>query len=105
MIASLVISIAHILSKRNYFTAATMHGVGDASSGLIYTSISLGGSNRAQIVIIVLGLGIVTMPLGVFSKQFKTRSDAEIQEICLNKKNHGMTEVYRDKLSIKEGVS
>jgi len=93
MISSLVISIGHIISKRNYFTAATIHGVGNASLGLIYTGVSLRGSNIAQIVIIVLGLAIITVTLGVFGKKFNARCNEEIQEICLNKEKYGMTEV------------
>ena len=33
MLSSLVISIGYIISKRNYFTAATLHGIGNASLG------------------------------------------------------------------------
>lgn len=103
MTSSLVISIGHIISKRNYFTAATIHGVGNASLGLIYTVVSLSGSNIAQVVIIALGLTIVTVTLGVFGKKFNARCNDEIQEICLNKEKYGMIEVYRDNRSFDEG--
>lgn len=68
--------------------------------GLIYTMISLSGSNMAQFVIIALNLTIVTVTLKVFGKQFNVRYNEEIQEICLNKEKYGMTEVYRDNRSI-----
>lgn len=97
MMSSLIISIGYLLSKRNYFTAATLHGIGNASLGLIYTVVSLPGSNLAQVVIIALGLMIGIVTLGVFGKQFKARVEQEIQEICANKEKQGMTEVYKDK--------
>lgn len=103
MTSSLVISIGHIISKRNYFTAATIHGVGNASLGLIYTVVSLSGSNIEQVVIIALGLTMVTVTLGVFGKKFNARCNEEIQEICLNKEKYGMTKVYRDNRSFDEG--
>ncbi|WP_106449256.1 type II CAAX endopeptidase family protein [Trichococcus alkaliphilus] len=96
MLSSLIISIGYIISKRNYFTAATLHGIGNASLGLIYTVVSLAGSNLAQWVIIALGLMFGAVTLGVFGKQFNARVEREIQEICLNKEKQGMTEVYRD---------
>lgn len=96
MASSVIISIGHILSKRNYFTSATIHGVGNSSLALFYTGISLSGSNMAQFVIIALGLMILAVTLGVFGKKFNERCNDEIQEICLNKAKHGMTEVYRD---------
>lgn len=96
MSASLVISIGYIISKRNYFTAATIHGVGNSALGLIYIVISLSGSNMAQFVIIALNLTIVAVTFGVFGKQFNARCIEGIQEICLNKERYGMTEVYRD---------
>lgn len=37
MTSSLVISIGYIISKRNCFTAATIHGVGNVSLGLFYS--------------------------------------------------------------------
>jgi membrane protease YdiL (CAAX protease family) len=96
MTSSLVISIGYILSKRNYFTAATIHGIGNASLGLIYTTVSLSGNNMAQIVFIVLGLTITFVTLGVYGKKFEALFDVEIQKICLFKDKFGMTEVYRD---------
>jgi membrane protease YdiL (CAAX protease family) len=90
MTSSLVISIGYILSKRNYFIAATIHGVGNASLGLIYTVVSLKGNNMAQIVFISLGLIITFLTLGVFGKKFNLRLNKEIQEIYLNKEKHGM---------------
>jgi membrane protease YdiL (CAAX protease family) len=96
MVSSLVISIGHILSGRNYFTAATLHGIGNASLGLVYTVVSLSGSNLAQLVIILLGSLIVIVILGVFGKRFNARVNQEIQKIILNKEKFGMTEVYRD---------
>lgn len=84
MTTSVVISIGHILSGRNYFTAATIHGVGNASLGLIYTVVSLRGSNYAQIVIIALGVLITFVTLGLFEKQFKVKFDDEIHAICQN---------------------
>lgn len=74
-----------------------MHGIGNASLGLLYTVVSLSGSNLAQIVIIALGLMIGIVTLGVFGKQFNTRVEREIQGIYLNKEKQGMTEVYRNK--------
>ena len=96
MLSSLVISIGYIISQRNYFTAATLHGIGNASLGLLYTVVSLSGSNLAQVVIIALGLMIGIVTFGVFGKQFKARVEQQIQEICLNKEKQGMTEVYKD---------
>lgn len=96
MASSVVISIGHILSKRNYFTGATIHGVGNASIGLFYTGISLWGSNIAQIVIIALGLMLVAVALSVFGKRFNERCNQEIQEIRLNQDRFGMSEVYMD---------
>ena len=96
MVSSLVISIGHILSGRKYFTAATLHGIGNASLGLVYTVVSLSGSNLAQLVIILLGSLIVIVILGVFGKRFNARVNQEIQKIILNKEKFGMTEVYRD---------
>ena len=90
MSASLVISIGYIISKRNYFTAATIHGVGNSSLVLIYIMISLSGSNMAQFVIVALNLTIVTVTLGFFGKQFKARCNEEIKKICLNKEKFGM---------------
>lgn len=81
MSTSVVISIGHILSSRNYFTAATLHGVGNTSLGLIYTVVSLRGSNYAQLVIIALGILITVVTLGLFGKKFKVKFDAEIHEI------------------------
>jgi hypothetical protein len=96
MLSSLVISIGYIISKRNYFTAATLHGIGNASLGLLYTVVSLSGSNLAQVVIIALGLMIGIVTFGIFGKQFNARVDQEIREICLYKEKQGMTEVYKD---------
>lgn len=96
MTSSLVISIGYILSKRNYFTAATIHGIGNASLGLIYTMVSLSGNNLAQIVFIVLGLTITFVTLGVYGKKFEALFEEEIQRICINKDEFGMTEIYRD---------
>ena len=64
--------------------------------GLLYTVVSLSGSNLAQVVIIALGLMIGIVTFGVFGKQFNARVEQEIQEICLNKEKQGMTEVYKD---------
>ena len=96
MTSSLIISIGYIISKRNYFIAATMHGVGNASLGLIYAVTSLSGNNIALLVMIVLDLMIVTVTLGIFGKQFNAKYNQEIKEICLNKEKYGMNEVYRD---------
>lgn len=96
MSASVVISMGYILSRRNYFTAATIHGVGNSSLGLIYLMISLAGSNMAQFVIIALNMTIAAVILGVFGKQFSRRFNEEIQQICLNKTKYGMTDVYSD---------
>lgn len=96
MTSSLVISIGYILSKRNYFTAATLHGVGNASLGLIYTMVSLAGNNMAQIVFIALGLSLTFVALGVFGKKFNALFEEVIQSICINKDEFGMTEIYRD---------
>ncbi|MGB4589902.1 MAG: type II CAAX endopeptidase family protein [Clostridiaceae bacterium] len=103
MTSSLVISIGYILSKRNYFTAATIHGVGNASLGLIYTMVSLSGNNIAQIVFIALGLTIVSVTLGAFGKKFNALFKEEIQLIGLNKEKFGMTEVYSDSGSFDIG--
>ena len=99
MSSSLVISIAHILSKRNYFAGATIHGIGNAALGLVFTKISLSGSNWSQITMIALDLTIVAVTLLLFGKKFKERCDEEVEQICINKEKFGMTEVYRDKLS------
>ena len=96
MLSSLVILIGYIISKRNYFTAATLHGIGNASLGLLYTVVSLSGSNLAQVVIIALGLMIGLVTFWVFGKQFNAKVDQEIREICLYKEKQGMTEVYKD---------
>jgi uncharacterized protein len=92
---SLVISIAHILSKRNYFAGATIHGIGNAVLGLIYTEVSVAGSIWAKVAVIALDLTIIAVTLLVFGKKFKARCDEEIQQICINKEKFGMTEVYK----------
>lgn len=96
MTSSLVISIAHILSKRNYFTSATIHGIGNAALGLIFTVVSLAGNSWAQITMIALHLTIVAVTLLVFGEKFKQKCVEEIKQICINKENFGMTEVYKD---------
>lgn len=93
---SLVIAIAHILSKRNYFAGATIHGIGNSVLGLIYTVVSVSGSNFAQVVELALEIIIIAVTLLVFGKKFKARCDEEIEQICINKEKFGMTEVYRD---------
>ena len=93
---SLVISIAHILSKRSYFAGATIHGIGNAILGLIYTQVSVAGSIWAKVAIIVLDLTIIMVTFLVFGKKFKARCDEEITQICINKEKFGMNEVYRD---------
>jgi membrane protease YdiL (CAAX protease family) len=93
---SLVISIAHILSKRNYFAGATIHGIGNSVLGLIYTVVSVSGSIGAQVVGLLLEITIIAVTLLVFGKKFKARCDEEIQQICINKEKFGMTEVYKD---------
>jgi membrane protease YdiL (CAAX protease family) len=96
MTSSLVISIGYILSKRNYFTAATIHGVGNASLGLIYTVVSLSGNNMAQIVFIALGLTITFVTLGIYGKKYNALFNYEMQRICVNKDEFGMVEIYSD---------
>lgn len=96
MASSLIISIGHIVSKRNYFMSATLHGIGNSSLGLIYTVISLRGSNLAQFVIIGLGLTIVCITYGFFGEKFKELCSIEIQEIIKNKEKFGMSKVYSD---------
>lgn len=98
MTSSLVISIAYIIAKGNYFTTATIHGIGNSSLALIYTVVSLSGNNLAQLVFIVLDLLILTVTLGVFGKQFNARYNQELKEICSNKEKYGMNEVYRDNI-------
>ena len=93
MTSSLVISIGLIISKRSYFIAATIHGVGNAALRLFYTKVSLSGGNMAQLVIIALGLMITAVTLVVFGQQFNQRYNEEIRDICLNKQKFGMTEV------------
>ncbi len=93
MTSSLVISIGQIISKRSYFIAATIHGVGNASLGLLYTKVSLSGGNLAQLVMIALGLMITAVTLLVFGQQFNQRYNEEIRDICLNKQKFGMTQV------------
>ncbi|MDD2429875.1 MAG: type II CAAX endopeptidase family protein [Eubacteriales bacterium] len=95
MASSLVISIGYIVSKRNCFISATIHGVGNAAMGLIYSVVSLSGNNMAQIVIIALGLSITAVTLGVFGKQFTLRYDQAIREMRHNEDINGMEEVYR----------
>lgn len=103
MASSVIISIGHILSKRNYFTGATIHGVGNASIGLFCTGISLWGSNIAQLVIIALGLTILAVAIGLFGKEFKEKCDVEIREIRSNQDRFGMTEVYQDTARFDKG--
>lgn len=93
MTSSLVISIGQIISKRSYFIAATIHGVGNASLSLLYTKVSLSGGNLAQLVMIALGLMITAVTLLVFGQQFNQRYNEEIRDICLNKQKFGMTQV------------
>lgn len=85
MTSSLVISIGYIISRRNYFIAATIHGIGNASLRLLYTKVSLEDSNAAQLVMIALGLIIVAVTLTVFGQQFSQRYNEQIREICRNK--------------------
>lgn len=91
MSTSVVISIGHILSSRNYFTAATLHGVGNTSLGLIYTVVSLRGSNYAQLVIIALGILITVVTLGLFGRPFKEKFDDEIFAVSQNDKTSDLT--------------
>lgn len=96
MASSFIISIGHILSKRNYFTSATLHGIGNSSLGLFYTVVSLKGGNYAQFIIIGIGILIVSLIYIFFREKFKKLCDIEIQEIILLKERFGMNEVYRD---------
>lgn len=99
MSTSLVISIAHILSKHNYFAAATIHGIGNAALGLLFTSLSVSGSNLAKINMIALNFTIGVVIMLVFCNKFKARCDKEVEQICINKERFGLTEVYKDKES------
>lgn len=98
-LCNVCLSIAHILSKRNCFAAATIHGIGNAALGLLFTSLSVSGSNLAQINMIALNLTIVVVTMLVFGNKFKARCDEEVEQICINKERFGMTEVYKDKES------
>lgn len=94
MASSLVISSAHILSKRNYFASAIVHGIENAALGLIFTVVSLSGSNWAQVAMIVLDLMIVAVTLLGGGEEFISKCDREIELIRINKEEFGMTEVY-----------
>ena len=45
---------------------------------------------------IVLGLTITFVTLSVYGKKFEALFEEEIQRICLDKDEFGMTEIYRD---------
>lgn len=96
MSSSLIISIGHILSKRNYFTSATLHGIGNSSLGLFYTFVSLKGGNYAQFIIIGLGIFIVSITYGIFGEKIKQLCEIEIREIIFLKEKFGMNKIYRD---------
>lgn len=104
MASSLIISIGYILSKRNLFTAATLHGIGNSALGLIYLRISLKGGNLAQFVIIGLGLMILGLAYIVFGKKFKTLCAQEIRSLCEQKAEFGMLEVYADRENTERPV-
>jgi membrane protease YdiL (CAAX protease family) len=84
--SSFVMSIAYILSKRNYFTAASIHAVSNSILGIFYSKISLSGQNWAIVTDLILGAIIMSVTLLIFRKKFIPCLTEEISQIATTEK-------------------
>ncbi|NLU06680.1 MAG: hypothetical protein GXW91_00320 [Clostridiales bacterium] len=67
---SFMMSIAYILSNRNYFNASSIHAVSNAILGLFYMDIPLEGQNLALASDLILSTIITFTVLVIFQKYF-----------------------------------
>ena len=84
--SSFVISIAYILSKRNYFIAASIHAVSNSILGIFYSKISLSGQNWSIVTDLILGLIITSVTLFIFREKFIPCLTKEISRIATTEK-------------------
>ncbi|MDZ4092418.1 MAG: CPBP family intramembrane glutamic endopeptidase [Arthrobacter sp.] len=94
MLFSLVISIAYMLSNRSYFTAATVHGVGNATVGLIYFEVSLSGTIWYAVTAIGVSMVIIAATFGLFGRRFKAKRAEQIGQIHRDREKFSMNAVY-----------
>ncbi|WP_411733786.1 type II CAAX prenyl endopeptidase Rce1 family protein [Paeniglutamicibacter sp.] len=94
MIFSVVISIAYILSKRSYFVAATVHGVGNVVVGLFYFEVSLSGTVWFSVTAIAVSLAIIGATFGLFGRRFRALCAREFEQIHADRDEFGVSEAY-----------
>jgi membrane protease YdiL (CAAX protease family) len=95
MLLSVVISIAYVLSRRSYFIAATVHGVGNVVVGLIYFEVSLSGTIWYSITAIGVSLIIITVTFGPFGMRFREEQDKQVEQIHHDREKFGTNAAYR----------
>lgn len=79
--ASFIISIAYVLSGRNYFTAATVHAISNTILGLAYVQPSLAAQNVALTSDVVLSIAIVLVVWVIFGATFRLRLEAQLSTV------------------------
>lgn len=94
MIFSIVISIAYILSKRSYFVAATVHGVGNVVVGLFYYEVSLSGTVWYSVTAIAVSLAIVGATFGLFGRRFRALYAEQFEQIHADRDKFSVSEAY-----------
>lgn len=94
MIFSVVISIAYILSKRSYFVAATVHGVGNVAVGLFYFEVSLSGTIWFSVTAIAVSLAIIGATFGPFGRRFRALCVKQFEQIHADRAKFGVKKTY-----------